>query len=235
MKRYAFLALPLVIACAGCWTFGTSEYPETALVAARTNSTARAVAVIGFDASLTERLAVAGYQSYYVPTVYAGRRHHVHACYPGYYEVVPTTTFVDERRQTDFFLNRAKDILETAGYVIAAPTPTWTVEVRFDGPFSMSGEASKRALWVVGTLFFCDYSSVTWNARLKIRDNRTGELVFSQTYVQPYETKVFGLIPIFGIASCDETSSNAMQVWCLSALTDRALADATSFLSTQAQ
>ena len=85
------------------------------------------------------------------------------------------------------------------------------------------------------TLFFCDYSAASWTAKLRIRDNRTGRLAFHGDYVQRYETKVFGLIPLFGISSCDETSYSYMQGWCLSALTDRAVADSTAFLSNARQ
>lgn len=231
MSRFSIVFSALLVLLAGCWTFNTSEYPETALSAAPTNSVAKSVALIGFESTLVERVAMTGYQTFYVPSVYVGHGRHHHYYRPGYYEAIPTTTFIDQRYQTDLFLRRAKDMLETAGYTIAAQTPAWTVEVQFEGPFRSSSESSKEALVVIGSVFFCDYASVTWNAKLKIRDNRTGELVFSHAYEQKFETNAFGLIPLFGIASCDETSQNAMQVWCLSALTDRALADATTFLS----
>ena len=87
------------------------------------------------------------------------------------------------------------------------------------------------AAWMIGTLFFCDYEAVAWTAQLRVRDNHTGRLVLSHDYVQRYETKVFGLIPLFGIAACQESSFDYMQSWCLSALTDRAVADVTAFLS----
>ena len=109
--------------------------------------------------------------------------------------------------------------------------PDWTVDVTFAGPVVASGDLACEAAWMLCTLFFCDYSAVSWTAKLRIRDNRTGRLAFSRDYVQRYETKVFGLIPLFGISSCDETSNSYMQGWCLSALTDRAVADATAFLS----
>ena len=235
MNKLRATLLPLVALLAGCWTFNSTEFPETVLAAPPKDSPARTVAVLGFDTALIERTTVNGYQTYYVPPIYTGHGRYIHSYRPGFYETVPTTTFIDQRCQTDVFARRAKDALESAGYVIASQTPAWTVEVQFEGPFRSSGEVSKEALWMIGTLFFCDYASTTWNAKLKIRDNKTGELVFSHDYSQKYETNVFGLIPLFGIASCDETSSNALQIWCLSALTDRALADATAFLAGQAE
>ena len=39
------------------------------------------------------------------------------------------------------------------------------------------------------------------------------------------------MLPLLGISACDETSQSYIQAWCLSALTDRAVADATAFLS----
>ena len=95
----------------------------------------------------------------------------------------------------------------------------------------VNGDAALEAAWMVFSAFFLDYTAVSWTAQLRVRDNRTGRLVFHNDYEQRYETKVFGLIPLFSITSCDETTQSYMQGWCLSALTDRAVADASAFLS----
>ena len=223
MKK-SFLVL-LVAALAGCWTFNQSEYPQVQVSAAPSNRPT--LAVTGFDAVFTEYVSVGGYQTFYVPGYYG--RHHYH---PGYYETVSTHTLVPQARTTDAFQKRARDAFEDAGFVVGATTPDWTVEVTFEGPFYDSGDASSEVLWLVCTLFFCDYSAQSWNAKLRIRDNRNGQLVFHREYAQRYETNVFGLIPIFGVASCDKTSPTYMQSWCLGALSDRAVADAAAFLGT---
>ena len=209
----------------GCWTFGTSEYPQTQAVAAPA-STNVTVAVTGFAATLTWVTDAVSYDTVYVPGYY-GRRHYR----PGYVTMVPVRHYISESAPTDAFRLRAQDLLEKAGYSVGAATPDWTVDVTFSGPARTSGDMTKELAWMVCTVFFCDYDAETWTAQLRIRDNRTGKLVFHNDYSQRYETKVFGLIPLFGPASCEETGAGYMQSWCLSALTDRAVADATSFLS----
>jgi len=226
MKRVILLAVA-ASALSGCWTFSTTEYPATQLAQAPAGTNVT-VGVTGFAAMQTLYRDVVGYSTVYVPGCYGRYR-----CRPGYFATVPSSYMVAEAAPTDVFLLRARDSFERAGYSVGAATPDLTVDVVFGGPLVDGGDQAAGLAWPVFTLFFCDYEAVAWTAQLRIRDNRTGKLVFSNDYVQRYETKVFGLIPLFGIASCTETSPGYMQGWCLSALTDRAVADATSFLSSR--
>ena len=224
MKRIMILAVA-ASALAGCWTFSTTEYPAAQLLQAPADTNVT-VSVTGFDALRAFYRGVFTYDTVYVPGYY-GR----HYCRPGYVATVPSQHYIADAAPTDAFRVRALDLLERAGYVVGAPTPDWTVNVVFGGPAKDGGDMAAGAAWMIGTLFFCDYEAVSWTAQLRVRDNRTGRLVLSHDYVQRYETKVFGLIPLFGIASCQESSFDYMQSWCLSALTDRAVADVTAFLS----
>ena len=223
MKR--LLLIPLFTA--GCWTFNETPYPkvETSGAPAGTNVT---VAVTGFAATLTEYLAVSDYRTVYVPGCY-GRRYYC----PGYYETIPGVAYIPQSRPTDMFQRRAKDEFEKAGFSVGAAVPQWTVDVEFAGPVVTSGDAMKQVAWMLCTLFFCDYEAATWTAKLRVRDNHTGRLVFHHDYVQRYETNSFGLIPIFGISACPNTSMSYMQSWCLGALTDQAVADASAYLAGQ--
>ena len=218
------LSSTLLLAAAGCWTFNESPYPETAFTApgGETNIT---VAVNGFLTTLTEYTAVHSYRTIYVPG--CGR----HCGRYGYYETLPAVSYVPHMMTTDIFLRRARDSFERAGYSIGANSPDWTVDVEFSGPAVSDSDLCKQLAWIVGTVFFCDFDAVTWAAKLRIRNNRTGRLVFHRDYTQRYETNVFGLIPLFGISSCRATSQSQMQAWCLSALVDRTVADATAFLA----
>ena len=223
MKKIAMIACALALA--GCWTFNESEFPAVQMSRPPAGTS---VAILGFEASLTEYVSVSGYGTVYVPGHYG--HHHYH---PGYYETVPTSMTVAQARATDMFQRRAKDAFEESGFVVTAPTPKWTVEVDFGAPSRTDGDATREAAWMLLTAFLCDYDTLSCTAKLKIRNNATGELVFSRDYAERYETNVFGLIPIFGIASCDKTKASYMQSWCYTALTDRAVADATAFLSGQ--
>ena len=228
MKRRVFAIgfVAAALALAGCWTFDETAYPDVAVTQAVGASTNVTLSVVGFDAVLTEYEAIHGYSTVYVPGYY-GRRYYE----PSHFGAVPTVAFVPQQRSTDMFLRRASDEFEKAGFVLGAGSSDRIVEVRFDGPFASSADEWKRIGWELFTVFFCDYGSARWTASLRIRDSKTGRLLFHHDYVQKYETHVFGLIPLFSISSSDATSSASMQTWCLAALTDRAVADATAFLS----
>ena len=217
---------------AGCWTFEESVYPETVTTpcggkdSAATTAATFTIGVNGFAAVLTEIEAVGGYTTVYVPG-----HHHRHHYEPGYLETVHTVTYLPQRRSTDMFLKRAKDEFEKAGYRLSDGTPDYTVEVEFIGPRVTQEDVSSDILWNLCTLFFCDYAANEWSAKLRVRDNRDGRLVFYHDYTQRYETKVFSLIPILGPEGCSSTTPAAMQSWCLAALTDRVVADVTAYLS----
>ena len=68
-------------------------------------------------------------------------------------------------------------------------------------------------------------------ARLKITETASGRVVFSHDYEQEYVAWSVGLVPIFSPLSAETVQADYIQNWCLSALTDRAIADATAFLS----
>lgn len=216
----------IAAAClSGCWTFNETPYPDP-MVTAAPDGTNVTVAVTGFAATLTEYLAVSGYRSIYVPG-YVGRRHYR----PGYFETVPSVSYIPQLRPTDAFQRRAMDSLEKAGFVVGAAVPDWTVDVEFSGPIVTTGDNMKELAWLVCTAFFCDYGTATWTAKLRVRDNRTGRLAYHRDYVQRYESNSFGLIPLFGISSCPNMSMSYSQNWCLGALTDQAVADASAYLA----
>lgn len=219
MRRACLVLLPLLLLSAGCWTFNETDYPSVSVVS-MPEGTNVTLGVNGFAATLMDYAAYQEFRTVYVPGHY-GRRY---AC-PGYFETVPTVAYVPQIRQTDAYLRRAKDALERAGFAVGATTPDWTVDVAFTGPVVSGADTLRQLVWEIGTLFLCDYAAVSWTAQLRVRDNRTGRLVYHNDYVQRYETNVFGLIPLFSISAAPETSFASMQGWCLSALTDRIVAD----------
>ena len=212
----------------GCFTVSESDYPATVMTGAGEGADI-SVKVDGFEAELVEYVTSYGYETLYTGGWY-GRHGRYH---PGYLTVVPTSYTVPEAFATDMFKVRATDRLEAAGFITKAPTPDYLVEVRFDGP--AGGSFGMRMLWLLGTIFTCDDATVAWSAKLKVYDNRTGKVVLAQDYVQDYHVRGFSPIPIFGPAAYDGTSSNNMEVWCLSALTDRVTADVSAFLAARRQ
>lgn len=219
------LLITSVLLFSGCWTFNETEFPRTEVSEAAGKAKEKTLSLAGFEALLTEYEAINGFQTVYVPGHYGRRYYH-----PGYVQTVPVTSYVATKRSSDMFLRRAQDEFEKSGYSLAVASPDITVDVRFEGPIRGTGTELSQFCWRLFSAFLCDYEAVTWTAKLRIRDAKSGKLLFFHDYEQNYETNVFGLIPLFSISACPETSYAHMQSWCLAALTDRAVADATAYL-----
>lgn len=226
MKKFAF-ALAL-LSFAGCWTFDETPYPALEVTGVPEGVEKPTIMLVGFEAFLTEYEAVNGFRTVYVPG-YHGR----HYCEPGHYEMVPSIEYIPQVRSTDMFVRRAQDQLEKAGFTVGLGLSERTVEVHFEGPFTTGGDDLTKLGWNVLTAFLCDYGTSRWTAKLRIRDSKTGKLLFHHDYDQVYETKVFGLVPLIGASSHTAISRSQMQSWCLAALTDRAVADASAYLANE--
>lgn len=215
-------------ALSGCFTVSESEFPNVCAVKATTPD--KVVSLSGFEASVTT----------YTPIVSSGL---VYAHHPRYYgrhwhrggfvsaDVVSTTTYVPETHQTTEYVERAQGILEDAGYLVGGSNATYRIQVDFAGPFVTDSDRAWRVVWCLASILTADHATETWHAKLRIYESSTGRLVMSNTYEQPYAVTVWGPLPIFSPFSASATTDLAMQTWCLSALTDRAMADATAFLS----
>ncbi len=226
-----------VMACAalaaglsGCFTLKETPYPQTAAISVPEGKNL-SVQLRGFKALMTEYASLYGYDTVWV----AGRPYGRHGWRPGYYQTVMSTTYVPQVMETDVFAMRAKTLAESSGFITMAERPDYIVETTFSGPFVGSDESSVRALWLVLSLFSADYMTQTWSAKLKIYDNSTGKLVFHRDYSQRYEVAVWGPIPFFSPAGSSKNTFNAIQSWCLTALTDKVMSEAAAFLAPRAK
>jgi hypothetical protein len=212
--------------CALCGCFTVAETPRPASGVARVGKDV-SLAVRGFEATVSELVPVYGYETYYVPPR-CGRR----SFRPGYYETVPSTTYVAERRPTSYYLDLATDRMEEAGLVVAAELPDYVMDVRFSGPLR---DAERNVSWRIVqwllTAFLIDRDAVTYAARVKIHDNRTGRLVFSRELTQTYDVSMVSLVPLFGPLFYERTGAAYMESWCLRGLTERAAAEAGRFFA----
>lgn len=223
MKRIA--AVVAMIVFAGCFTVKESDSPQSSVVALPEGRDV-SVKLQGFSATVMDHMTVYGHETVWV----SGRPRGRYGWTPGHYATVTSSTYVPQVRNTDFFLERANTSMETAGFATKAQQPDYIVNVDFAGPFVTDSERGVEALWMLLSAFTADYSVQTWTAKLKIYDNKTGKMVFLHDYSQRYEVAVWGPLPILSPAGSSKNTSNAMQSWCLTALTDRVTADATAFL-----
>ncbi|MBR1920841.1 MAG: hypothetical protein IJ829_02415 [Kiritimatiellae bacterium] len=222
--RRILLAAALASACAGCFTLYETDYPDVQMSAAADAGVS--VQVAGFEADVTTFVPVYGYQTYYHYGSF-GRR-------GGYWgpSTVATETYIPQTRATDAYRDRAVELLEASGFDMKNERPDYRVEVKFAGPIVTDGDRAVEAAWTILSALSADYGVQAWTARLKIYDVATGRLVMHHDYRERYQAVVWGPLPLFSPGGSDKTSNNAVQNWCLTALTDRTIADATAFLST---
>ena len=213
------------LSTAGCFTVNETPYPSVSSSAAPADKAVH-VQLSGFEAAVTTYVPVYGYETVLSSAHGHGpRRHRLYAT------TIATETYVPQVNNSTAFIDRATDTLEKCGYVLQTTNPKYRIEVKFSGPFVTDGEFAKSAAWSLLTVFTADYGTQTWTARLKIHELATGKVVLFRDYTQKYESLVWGPLPIFSPAGSDKSDYNMMQSWCLTALTDRAMADATAFLS----
>ena len=229
MKRQlvCLAALPLVLA--GCWTVRETAIPDVPVGKLPAGREVR-VQVAGFDAAVTSYLPVYGYATV---STWDSARYGWHGCrrHGGFRtETVSTTEFVPQVASTAAYRDRAADALEKGGCILQAAEPTYRIEVRFEGPFDEDGDGWAKFGWMVCTIFTANYDAQIWTAKLKIHDCKTGKLVYANEFSQRYETVVWGPIPIFSPGCSEKTAASYMQNFCLTALTDRTVADALDYL-----
>lgn len=221
-----FCSFLLLIACSGCWTLSETERP-TALATPAGEST-KPVLLVGFKTTNYAYSIYHGYRGVYVQGYHT--RHH---CEYGHYEYVPSVEYVPVVTESDAFLHYVTDLFERAGYTIGQESAARQIEVTFDGPHTSSADDWEAVAWNLLTLFICDHRSTAWSAQLRIRDAKSGKLLYSRDYLQPHDVTTMGLIPLFGASSHEHLSSSYAQSWCLTTLTEQIVRDATEYLATE--
>ena len=231
MKR-KLAALPVLL-LAGCFTLKQTEMPQVQMARAPEGRDVK-VAVAGFAATVTDYIPVFGTQTVYVDHGPSVGRRGGRVWGGGHYETVTSETLVPQTRASDAFLRRAQTLLEDAGFLVRAPQPDYTVEVTFDGPFVRDDERAVAWAWMLLSVFSAEYATQTWTAKLRVYDAKTGRVLFTRDCVQKYEDCVWSPLFFIGLAGHTENTSGYMQGWCLTALTDQAVAAAAAFLAPRA-
>ncbi len=229
MKKL-FLLAPLAL-LTGCFTLHRTPVPEVQLSRAPEGRDVK-VSVAGFAATVTTYIPIYSHQTVYVdhgPYYYGPRARH--GWIGGHYETMTAETRVPQVQATDAYLRRAQSLMEDAGFLLRAPEADYTVEVTFDGPFVRSDERAVEFAWMFLSVLSAEYVTQTWTAKLRIHDAKSGRVVLSQDYAQKFEDCVWSPLLFIGLAGYEENSPNYVQNWCLGVLTDRAVADATAYLS----
>ena len=229
-KIHLVFACACALALSGCFTWHETAPVQVQMSQAPKDRETK-LALSGFAATITEYVPVYGYQSYYVDGGPVWGRHGRRGCYPGHYETARTETLIPKIEKTEVFLRRAQNILEDNGFLLRAAPADYNVDVTFEGPFVSDDELSVEYAWMFCSVLSAEYSVQNWTAKLRIYDNKTGRVVFAREYAQKYDNVVWSPLFFIGLAGYTRNTYNYMQSWCLTALTDRTMADATAFLS----
>ncbi len=232
MKKLCVIVMAAFTAVlTGCFTCSETERPAVRMTDAPADKDVK-VAISGFAATVTEYIPIYGHETYFVDR--PPRRGPNGRYYGGgSISTSTSTTLIPQTRADTAFVERAQSIMEECGFILRAPSPDYVVDVKFSGPFTTTGEAAAAVAWFLFTATTTEYSAETWSAKLKIYDNKTGRVIFHNDYEQKFENYTFSPLLFIGLAGNERGSHNFMQSWCLTALTDRAIADATAFLSTK--
>lgn len=231
MKQFCLFAFVFSssLLLSGCWTVRETEHPAVPVTALPEGKDLR-VQVAGFDATFTSYDTA---YSYSTMSGFGGSWYGRRGWYRGGWSTgyASTTSYIPRTEKTSVFRDRAADALERAGCILKTKDPQYQVEVRFEGPYSEDGDGWASFGWMVCTIFTADYNAVNWNAKLRIHDLASGKLVYAKDFVERDEAVVWGPIPIFSPAGSDRNSNAVMKQICLTVLTDKAVAEALSFLS----
>lgn len=222
MKKRIFVAFALMVLC-GCWTISETPYPKV-IMSKVPDGKDIAVQLAGFEASITTYVPIYGYET--IVTPHYGYRHYGHL----HSTVVATETYIPKITKSPVFMDRATDNFEKAGFLLKTTKPKYRVEVNFSGPFIGENDKLIEAGWILLSALTAEKGKQSWSAQLKIYDHESGKLLFSNDYEQTYEVLVWGPVPLFSIGCNHKTEYNALQSWCLTALTDRVVSEATAFL-----
>lgn len=228
MNKNTIISAACAVLLTGCFTVSETPFPDvvqSSLGAGKDLS----VQLSGFEASVTSYLPVYGYETIHMP-VFRGRHRR---CY--HTATIARETYVPQVENTTIYIDRAVDVLEKCGFTLNNAAPKYRIDVSFSGPFVSNSESAAVLAWTLFSLFTADYGVQTWSARMKIYDVATGKVVLFKDYTQKYESYVWGPIPIFSPGGSEKSNHNFMQNWCLSALTELAMADATAFLHSHAK
>ena len=233
MKNSAMMLAAAVAATAlaGCFTVYETETPEVVMSKVAGD---KKVAVEGFLTTVVTYTSVYTTETGFVDRgpYYRYGRHHRHYYAPGPMLATTTTeTLIPQVSTTDAYMKRAQSRLEEAGCILRAAPAKYVVSGEFAGPFNPPGANWRRAAIDLGSALFAMYDTASYTLSVKVYDQDTGKPIFAQNYEQTYSATGFSPLWILGMMAYDNITSGFQHSWCLSVLTDRAMADVSAFLS----
>ena len=218
-------------ALAGCFTVYETETPKVVLSKVVGD---KKVAVEGFLTTVVSYIPVYSTSTTFIDEgpFYHGRRYRHYEPGPGpMLATSQTETLIPQVNTTDAYLKRVQSRLEEAGCILRSAPAKYIVSGEFAGPFDPPGANWRRAGIDLGTGLFALYDTASYTLSVKVYEQATGKPLFAQNYEQTYSATGFSPLWILGMMAYENITSSYQHSWCLSVLTDRAMADVSAFLA----
>lgn len=213
---------------AGCFTVYETDAPQVVLSKVTGD---KRVAVEGFLTTVVSYIPVYSTSTSFVAGPHYHGRHYRHYGPGPMMATTQTETLIPQVNTTDAYLKRVQSRLEEAGCILRASPAQYIVSGEFAGPFDPSGANWRRAGIDIGTAFFALYDTASYTLSVKVYEQATGRPLFAQNYEQTYSATGFSPLWLLGMMAYENITTSYQHSWCLSVLTDRAMADVSAFLS----
>ena len=201
----------------GCWTLSETEFPTVDVAQAPAGKTVK-VRFENYRSGINRYVPVEGHEVM-----------DPEACKTN--EVESSSAWNLRNIASSCLISRSAVELERKGYTIDRENPDYVISLRFIGPQYYEHDVLRQLGYMLCTLFTADYGAQNWRAKLKVHDVKTGRLVCERDFEQRYEAVVWGPIPFFSPLGSSATNFSVMKDWCLTVLTDVAVAEALDFLA----
>lgn len=219
------LALAVAGALSGCWTVSETEFPVVSTASAPVGKSV-IVKFANFRTGVYDYKPVEGHETMQCAADAAEIKKEFQQDY-----VDSSMSWMLQKSASGTLVSRAISEFRRQGYVINPNRAKYMIEVSFKGPVLPDYDVLRQCGYYLCTLFTAENTKMTWSAELHVRNAKTDESLFSKSYDQEYEITTWGPLPLLSPCFSLKTSVNCASCWALTALTDRAIADATAFLA----
>ena len=231
MKTSSLLSALAVSLLTGCWTLSETEFPEVSVPSVPAGRAVK-VKLNNYRTGVYNYVPVEGHESM---DAASGATSDEEARRQQSSQLDPTMTWGLQNSASGRLVSRAIAELVRKGYVIDGANPDYVISVRFDGPEFPDWDVLRQLGYMVCTLFTAEKGEVTWRAHLAVFNADMTKVLHEQDYEQNYQVVAWGPIPVASPACSQKTSDHVVSSWALTALSDRALADATAFIAGQSK
>ena len=227
MKSSFIIVGLLSLSVSGCWTVSETEFPQVEVTQAPAGKPIT-VKLSNYRTGVYDYVPVEGHEamSNACAKASAEESKRQQAAY-----VDLTMGWGLQNSASGRLVSRSIAELERKGYKIDRENAEYIIELKFEN--EPDDHVLRQVGYMICTLFTAEKNEVDWKAHLAVYDSTYEKVLFSKDYEQNYQVTMWGPIPVASPACSKKNTDRAGNSWALTALSDRALADATAFIAGQ--